>query len=546
MTTATDRVVQARREAGLTQKALAERLGVSLWTVERVENGTANPTDHLASVSEATGKPLDWFVADPQDLTVRRTEASVRTTAVRIEGGLVLVLGALVLLVVIRFFTEVVVVLPRAANFVDVPILVVLLVAALLSRAPTEDRSEALRYAVPALLFLVLCVLSAVANPSRVEYGPVLVFIYGFLGPLGVYYATYRLWLAGRGLDLSRVLIVLGLVQIAVVALVDLPKFIGSQNPDDIGGTFGTNPYQLVFFLLIFIALLAGIFNFEQKRPIARFVPALMVAVVAIILIAQYRALLVTTVLTLAGLASVLGPSRLRGVFLGGVLAAAFVVTLNYTSQAFPVLRLAPTVDALRQNPKPFIDARLAAIANVGELYADHPRYIATGTGPGTFSSRAWQTFAFSESKSKSNVQGAYAKLVVGGGAYRTDVSDRYVLPHARRGTVYLGSRAATSPYSSWGSLLAEVGLLGLILIGSMYLLTLVRAGRMVLIARRGAQPGDPLPALLLAATAGLFILVQMAVLENWLEVTRVTFPTWILLAVATKEFTARYGTREM
>ena len=140
-------------------------------------------------------------------------------------------------------------------------------------------------------------------------------------------------------------------------------------------------------------------------------------------------------------------------------------------------------------------------------------------------------------------MQGAYAKLFVGGGVYRTDVSDRYVLPHARRGEVVIGSRAVTSPYSSWGSLLAEVGLLGLIVIGSMYLLALVRAGRMMLIARRRAQPGDPLPALLLAATAGLFVLLQMALLENWLEVTRVTFPTWILLAVATKEFTARYGT---
>lgn len=543
MTTATHRVVLARREAGLTQKALAERLGVSLWTVEQVESGRVNPADHLVSVSEATGKPLDWFLAEPHDLPIQRTDASIGSATVRTEGGRLLVLGALVLLVVIRFFTEVVALLPRGANFVDVPILVALLIAALLARAPTAERAESLRYAVPALLFLLLCVLSVVANPSRVAYGPVLVFIYGFLAPLGVYYATYRLWPTGRGLDLSRVLIVLGLVQIAVVALIDLPKFIGSQNPDEIGGTFGTNPYQLVFFLLIFLALLAGIFNFESKRPIARFIPALMVAVVAIILIAQYRALLVTTALTLAGLASVLGSSRLRGVFLGGVLAAACVVTLNYTSQAFPILRLAPTVDALRQDPKPFIEGRLAAIGNVGELYVDHPRYIATGTGPGTFSSRAWQTFAFSDSKSKSNVQGAYANLLVGGGVYRTDVSDKYVLPRVARGEAILGSRAVTAPFSSWGSLLAEVGLLGLILIGAVYLSALVRAGRMVLTARARAHPGDPLPALLLAATAALFVLLQMAFLENWLEVTRLTFPTWILLAVATKEFTARYGT---
>ena len=33
------RVADARKRLGLTQRALAERLGVSLWTVERLEDG---------------------------------------------------------------------------------------------------------------------------------------------------------------------------------------------------------------------------------------------------------------------------------------------------------------------------------------------------------------------------------------------------------------------------------------------------------------------------------------------------------------------------
>jgi len=33
---------------------------------------------------------------------------------------------------------------------------------------------------------------------------------------------------------------------------------------------------------------------------------------------------------------------------------------------------------------------------------------------------------------------------------------------------------------------------------------------------------------------------LQMALLENWFEVTRLTFLTWIIFAVVTKEFGAR------
>ena len=46
--------------------------------------------------------------------------------------------------------------------------------------------------------------------------------------------------------------------------------------------------------------------------------------------------------------------------------------------------------------------------------------------------------------------------------------------------------------------------------------------------------------ALLIAAAVAFTVLVQMALLDNWLEVTRVTFVAWILLAVGAKEVSAR------
>src|SRR3712207_7413413 len=46
----------------------------------------------------------------------------------------------------------------------------------------------------------------------------------------------------------------------------------------------------------------------------------------------------------------------------------------------------------------------------------------------------------------------------------------------------------------------------------------------------RSATDGDPLPALLCASTVAFFVLLQMALLENWFEVTRITFLSWIIL----------------
>ena len=105
----------------------------------------------------------------------------------------------------------------------------------------------------------------------------------------------------------------------------------------------------------------------------------------------------------------------------------------------------------------------------VASLYRDIPHTIAIGSGPGTFSSRAWQTFAKAGSTSASNVQGGYAQKLTGG-VYETDVSKKYIDPQLREGAVIEGSGALSSPYSSYLSLAAETGLLGLALMVGVYL----------------------------------------------------------------------------
>jgi hypothetical protein len=188
----------------------------------------------------------------------------------------------------------------------------------------------------------------------------------------------------------------------------------------------------------------------------------------------------------------------------------------------------------LERKPGFYLSKRLKAAESVVHLYNDHPRFMLTGTGPGTFSSRAWQTFAKAESKSKSNVQGRYVRALTGGAVYHTDVADKYVVP-LEAGTVE-GSAALTSPFSSYVSLLAEVGIAGFVLVVGVYLVATACAVRLTSQILGSSAAGGPLPALCMACAIGFFVLLQMGFLENWLEVTRVTFVVWMLFAVITKE----------
>jgi transcriptional regulator with XRE-family HTH domain len=537
------RIAAARRDRGLSQKDLSLALGIPVYSVDRIEAGATDAQRYLSSIAAVTGREIEWFTPTPPPTTAARTP---RTDVSRdvpgvASAGRLLVLGAIVLLTTIRFFTEVVPVLPRAANFVDIPIFLTLVLAALLaSPVPTGPRRWYLHLALPCLAFVALCALSVLANSGRVAAAPALVFVYGFLAPVGVYVASYCLWPPGNALSLSRTLVGLGIVQLVVVALVDVPQFIGSRNPDDIGGTFGTNPYQLVFFLLVLVALLIGIATLEPGRAVARFAPVLIVASFVAILLAQYRTLLVGVVVAMLATGALLG-RRVRGFIVIAVAVAGFVGAFSYVAANLPTLKLNAAKTSLSSNPRQYVNGRLGVFKEVARLYGDIPMAVAVGTGPGTYSSRAFSTFAASESLSASNVQGGYALALTGGSAYATDVSNKYVLPQDKKGQIVEGSHAVTSPYASYTSLLAEVGVVGLALIVLVYIRAFARAWRMARESLATPTPTDSVPALVVATAVAFLTLLQLGALSgNWFEVTRISFIVWAVFAVVTKELDAR------
>ena len=533
----------------MTQRQLADEIGTSIWVVDEMEHGRRDATGFTALIESTTRKPAGWLSVLPAN--PKTSGSSVRSSARSPSSTELLdrnlVLGVFVAILTIRFFTESVALLPSAGNFIDVVLLPVLL--CVVAVRPSDERwkadAGAGRYALPSLIFLGICVVSITLNISRVAPAPALLFIYGFLGPILFFYATYRLWPTGQALALSRMIVAIGLLQFVTIALFDLPTFAASRNPDDIVGTFGGNAYQLVFFLVVFAALIAGISTFEPNRRVARYAPLLFGATFLVVFLAQYRALLVSSALTILLIGLMLGSVRGKGVLVGAAVTVAFVAGLWYVSANYPAFKFAPTVGAVRDDPLLFLTARIAPGSDVLSLYGDNPMFIATGTGPGTYSSRAWRTFA--DVGDAANSEGAayqYAAKLTGGQAYRTDVSDRYVTPRLETATVVLGSNAVNSAYSSYLALLAEAGVMGFALIVGMYFSALLQAGRKALSAMRGAIDADPLPALALATTVAFFLLVQMAFLENWWEVARVTTPSWMMLAVCWKEFAARSAIR--
>ncbi len=545
------RIAEARRAAGLTQRALAERIGVRLGEVSRMEQDLAPSSVHASAIAEATAVSEDWLkpslrspTAPPVVQRRVRIDAVRRTLQRRWPGrrSRQVILGTLILLVAVRFFTEQVGLLPGFTNFIDIPLIAILGVIALVT---SPDGSRADRWpAYLAGVFFAFCALGTVVNMARIAPAPVVLFIYMFLAPVALYYMTYRVWKPDAGRSVSQTLVGLGVLQFAVILVFDLPDFVATENPDEIAGTFGGNAYQLVYFLLVFSALVAGAGVFTRGRLTARLAPFLFGAAFLTIFLAQYRSLLATTILTVLFVGGILVYATGRGLAMIVALAISLVAGLWYVAVNYPVNKFTPTLSAARDDPTFFLERRLAIAGDLPEIYAENPLYILVGTGPGTHSSRSWQTLSRASSQkaltSGEEAQFRIVRALTGGQGYESDIAERYTVPRLQGREALLGSTALDVPYSSYLALLVETGLFGFFAIAALYVVALTRVLRMTVTTMRERLRDDALPGVLLATAVGFFVLMQMAIFGTWLEVVRLTAVTWILLAIATKEYKAR------
>lgn len=81
------RIRVAREEAGLTQEALGDSIGMDRTAVVRIEHGDRrlSATEALA-VAEAVNQPLDWFFTDPPEtVTSRRRSAEPGSSTLKLD-----------------------------------------------------------------------------------------------------------------------------------------------------------------------------------------------------------------------------------------------------------------------------------------------------------------------------------------------------------------------------------------------------------------------------------------------------------------------------
>jgi chromosome segregation ATPase/DNA-binding XRE family transcriptional regulator len=78
-----ERIREARRTSSLTQMALAERLGVPLGTIERLESGMADPTPFLETIADATATPVAWLRGGGSNGSGHELDAAMESIAER-------------------------------------------------------------------------------------------------------------------------------------------------------------------------------------------------------------------------------------------------------------------------------------------------------------------------------------------------------------------------------------------------------------------------------------------------------------------------------
>jgi transcriptional regulator with XRE-family HTH domain len=91
------RIAQARDEAGLNQRQLAELIGVAdAQSISRYERGKTEVSQkRLRRIAEATGKPMSFFVREPDEPVELDLREEVVLLRERVDRMLALVLKAL-------------------------------------------------------------------------------------------------------------------------------------------------------------------------------------------------------------------------------------------------------------------------------------------------------------------------------------------------------------------------------------------------------------------------------------------------------------------
>lgn len=412
--------------------------------------------------------------------------------------------------------------LPGWTNFLDLPILVAfaVYVAMATRRLPRPKRDNGFAWLVAAFLFNFA--ISAFFNLERLHPGALILFLIGFLEPLAFMGLAYALMPKQEIVGfLVKILNFVGWIQLPVIAFIDLPRFLATRNPDFISGTFGENPYQLVFFLLSWNAIILSTPGNPKKRT-ARAIGILLLQglILAIILLAQFRSIIPFALMTW-GLTYLFVNREISAGIVWAVLGTILFLGFFFVANSlFPELKYDDLLELTSRTDEVEQSGKVQSIQNYGQLIMTSPEVLVIGTGPATYASRGFRTFSVA---GKGDVANELYREAFNTDYYVTDVAAKYVLPTA--GLVAFGAATSAVPWFTYLALPAELGVFGLFVVLMMYF----RAMRICWVHRFAGNGLGVLGSWVLLAMA---LLLQMAFLENWLEVSRLTVPVWVVFGV--------------
>lgn|GEM_PF-2788077 len=439
---------------------------------------------------------------------------------------------SLIVIVVVRFFTEVIKVLPTAMQWIDMPIVGIVALYAVGTLSRRRLKLSGGTHAMVMYVFAALCAVSATLNASRVSPFPALLFVYGLLAPIIFAVAIMNMDMSVEDLrKIVRVFVWLGIAELGIGFLYDVPVFISTKNPDVVSGTFGLNAYYFAYFIGLWLLYVLGaslIGPHCGKRVRSLYVAVSVVGVFVLFFLAQYRSMIVFFVLVILG-SMLVSPLRSWGqIGLTMLIVVSSFGALVGVNAYAPNLKLLKTFE-LVTNPDPtLVVGKVISARNVMTMHEDIPHTFIVGSGPGTESSRAYITFANRDYKGKTPTLMAITDRLTGGSAYSTDVARKYL--ETVPDVAIQGGQSLASPFSSYISLAAETGVVGTMLYLALYAMAIAYSyGSLKRHAK--ALDGDGF-ALAFACVGGLLLMLCQALFENWFEALKITVPLWTLIGV--------------
>lgn len=435
-----------------------------------------------------------------------------------------------------RFFSEVLKILPKGIDIIDIPFIVFLACLALLrSKIKDIEDEDNITVIKSIRLFSVMAFLSIIINFNNILVPASSLFIIGFLeGPV-LFWSLNRLinnpvYLANQ---INKLFYVLLITNIIVVLFINIPMFAVTKNPDVMSGTYGRNAYYFSVFLIIMGGLLFGRSIANRQSKLIFILGQGFIFFTFFLL--QFRSALPFFLLAYCFLLFVFYGKKIRSVVFTGIIIISIAAGSIYAAQT-RILESAYSLkyDAWNEiisNPTEFLQyGKFQAYLKAVEMMLDDPVLILTGVGPGNFVSRAYYTFSY-EMEVKGKGIGQIARTIFGMSGPRYTNEDRHYLGPSR-GKVVFGSYQLSNPHSSFLAPIAEIGVIGGGIIIYLYIYLVKRSFELLRIARDSVPEYLPLASALVTGSTYLF---GLGFLDNYWEMSRATLPVWLLFwAVST------------